>query len=300
MAKRFYTCIIVPNASSRLHKLRIPEQALVVLAVIGLLSSFVTIGLGFTYVRMAFRTSDYDQLQAENHELKIEKKNLEVSAIKLSSKITQLENLSEKLAKVLESDAFFKRLGNPNIKGLGGTTTDYSTADLLNRSNLKQNMDIMKDRTENLEMQFRSLQQIAENRQTLIRYTPTIWPIRGAINSPFGRRKDPFTGAPDNHTGIDIVGIWGSPVHAPADGRVIFSGRQSDYGNLIVVSHGNGLTTRYGHLSRFAARSGQVIHKGDLIGYVGTTGRSTAPHLHYEVRLNDRPVNPRTYLPRAD
>ena len=81
---------------------------------------------------------------------------------------------------------------------------------------------------------------------------------------------------------------------------MIFSQRQSDYGNLIVINHGNGLTTRYGHLSRFAVRSGQVIHKGDVLGYVGTTGRSTAPHLHYEVRLNDRAVNPRGYLPRAD
>lgn len=299
MAKRFYTCIIVPNASSRLHKLRIPEQALYVLAVIGLISFFVAVGLGFTYTRMAFRTSDYDQLQAENHELKIEKKNLEVSAIKLSSKITQLENLSEKLTKVLESDTFFKRLGNPTIKGLGGTTADYSTAELLGRD-LKENMDVMKDRAAHLESQFKSLQEIAENRQTLIRFTPTTWPVRGSIGSAFGRRRDPFTGAPDNHMGVDIVGIWGTPVHSPADGIIIFSARQSDYGNLIVVNHGNGLTTRYGHLSRFAIRNGQVVHKGQVLGYVGTTGRSTAPHLHYEVRLNDRPVNPRTYLPRAD
>jgi murein DD-endopeptidase MepM/ murein hydrolase activator NlpD len=299
MAKRFYTCIIVPHASSRLHKLRIPEQALYVLAVIGLISFFVAVGLGFTYTRMAFRTSDYDQLQSENQELKIEKKNLEVSAIKLSSKISDLESLSEKLTKVLESDTFFKKLANPGIKGLGGATTDYSTADLLTR-NLKENMDLMKDRAEHLETQFRSLQQIADNRQQLIRFTPGSWPIRGAIGSPFGLRSDPFTGEPETHMGIDIIGVWGTPVHAPADGVVVFAQRQSDYGNLIVVDHGNGMTTRYGHLSRFAARNGQAVHKGDIIGYVGTTGRSTAPHLHYEVRLNDRPVNPGKYLPRGD
>jgi murein DD-endopeptidase MepM/ murein hydrolase activator NlpD len=299
LAKNFYTCIIVPNASSRLHKLRIPEQALYVLAVIGVISFFVAVGLGFTYASMVFRTSDYDQLQAENQELKIEKKNLEVSAIKLSSKITELENLSEKLTKVLESDAFFKKLGNPNIKGLGGTTADYSTSDLLS-NNLKQNMDVMKDRAEDLETHFRSLQEIAESRQALIRSTPTVWPVRGSIGSGFGRRRDPFTGAPDNHMGVDIVGVWGTPVHAPADGIVIYSQRKSDYGNLVVINHGKGLTTRFGHLSRFATRKGQVIHKGDVLGYVGTTGRSTAPHLHYEVRINDRPVNPRTYLPRTE
>ena len=299
MAKRFYTCIIVPHASSRLHKLRVPEQALYVLAVIGLISFFVTVGLGFNYARMAFRTSDYDQLQSENQELKIEKKNLEVSALKLSSKIADLETLSERLTKALESDAFFKKLGNPNIKGLGGSTTNYSTADLLT-NNLKENMDLMKNRADQLEDQFRSLQEIADNREELIRYTPGDWPIHGAIGSPFGRRADPFTGEPDNHMGIDIIGVWGTPVRAPADGVVIFAQRQSDYGNLIVVSHGNGVTTRYGHLSRFATRNGQVVHKGDVLGFVGTTGRSTAPHLHYEVRMNDRPVNPRTYLPRGD
>jgi murein DD-endopeptidase MepM/ murein hydrolase activator NlpD len=282
-----------------LHKLRIPEQALHVLGVIGVISFFVAIAMGFTYASMAFRTSDYDQLRAENQELKIEKKNLEVSAIKLSSKINELEDLSEKLTKTLEGDTFFKRLGTVNLKGLGGTIADYSTADLLS-ANLKQNMDVMKDRAEQLETQLRSLQEIAEDRQSLIRSTPTLWPVRGAIGSAFGRRRDPFTGAPDNHMGVDIIGIWGTPINSPADGVVIVARRQGDYGNLVIIDHGRGMTTRFGHLSRFNVRQGQIIHKGDILGYVGSTGRSTAPHLHYEVRLNDRPVNPRTYLPRAD
>jgi len=299
MAKRFYTCIIVPNASSRLHKLRIPEQALYALALVGVISFFTAVGLGFTYTRMAVRTADFDHLQSENQELRIEKKNLEVSTLKLNSKVSELESLSEKLTKVLESDAFFKKLGNPKIKGLGGSTVDYSTKELLS-SNATKNVSVIKDRADTLEVRFKSLQEIAESRLKLIRFTPTTWPVRGSIGSSFGVRSDPFTGEPERHTGIDILGRSGTAIHSPADGSVIYSQRQSDYGNLLVIDHGNGLTTRYGHLSKFAVRSGQRVKKGDLIGYVGSTGRSTAPHLHYEVRLNDRPVNPRTYLPNGD
>jgi murein DD-endopeptidase MepM/ murein hydrolase activator NlpD len=101
------------------------------------------------------------------------------------------------------------------------------------------------------------------------------------------------------HLGLDISALYGARVLAPADGFVIYAERKAAYGNLIVVDHGNGLTTRFGHLSRFLVKVGQKVKRNDVIGLVGTTGRTTAPHLHYEVRLNDRAVNPRTYLPKS-
>ena len=99
--------------------------------------------------------------------------------------------------------------------------------------------------------------------------------------------------------GVDIAALFGTQVRAPADGKIIYAQRKAAYGNLIIVDHGNGLTTRHGHLSRFAVSVGQRVRKNEVIGYVGTSGRSTAPHLHYEVRVNDRAVNPRDYLPRG-
>ena len=101
------------------------------------------------------------------------------------------------------------------------------------------------------------------------------------------------------HLGLDIIGNYGSAVKAPADGEVVYADRKSDYGNLIILDHGNGLTTRYGHLNRFNVHVGQLIKKGEVIASVGMTGRATAPHLHYEVRQYDRPVNPQLYLPRG-
>jgi murein DD-endopeptidase MepM/ murein hydrolase activator NlpD len=114
----------------------------------------------------------------------------------------------------------------------------------------------------------------------------------GWLTSGFGVRSDPFTGRQASHPGLDISGKTGDPVYATADGRVATAGRTGDYGNLVIIEHAFGLTTRYGHLSRFNVKPGASVRRGDVIGYVGSTGRSTASHLHYEVWANGRPVNP--------
>jgi len=298
MTKRFYTFIIVPNASSRLHKIRIPVQVMYILAAIGMISFFVAVALGFSFTSMAFKVSDYNTLQVENTELKVQKKNLEVNTKKLSTKISNLETLSEKLTALIENDEFLKKRGK---NGIGGTKTDYRTADIL-KGISEPDISSLKDRANDLEANLTLLQQKAEKRALVRRYTPTIWPLKGRIASVFGGRQDPFGGSGESevHLGLDIQGMYGAPVHAPADGVVIFAGRKSDYGNLIIIDHGNGVTTRLGHMSRFRAKLGRAVTKGEIVGYVGMTGRTTGPHLHYEVRLNDRPVNPRRYLPDGD
>jgi murein DD-endopeptidase MepM/ murein hydrolase activator NlpD len=268
------------------------------LSMVAFLSFFVLIGLVFNSAKMAFRIADYNQLQAENNELKVAKKNLEVSTRKLDSKISALESLSQKITTLIESDTWNKRFANLNLAAIGGTRKDLPTAAIVEAADLQADVENLKDRTSELENQLKIIEQVAERRASILRFTPTIWPLDGRIGSHYGSRLDPFTGDAEIHRGLDIVGLYGSAVRAPADGMVIFSARKSDYGNLIILEHSQGLSTRYGHLSRFAVRTGQKVAKGDIIGYVGTTGRTTGPHLHYEVRLNDRPVNPRNYLPR--
>ncbi|MFV0644816.1 MAG: M23 family metallopeptidase [Sphingomonadaceae bacterium] len=119
------------------------------------------------------------------------------------------------------------------------------------------------------------------------------------LTSSYGLRRDPFTGVPAMHSGLDFRGPMGAPVYAAADGTVSFAGRKSGYGKVIEISHGNGLMTRYAHLSRFSVTEGQKIPAGSVIGGIGSTGRSTGPHLHFEVRINDRAVNPRPFLESA-
>jgi murein DD-endopeptidase MepM/ murein hydrolase activator NlpD len=125
---------------------------------------------------------------------------------------------------------------------------------------------------------------------------PTLWPVEGRLSSSFGERIDPFNGEGAFHSGVDISSNYGHAIIAPADGRVTFADFSNGYGRLLTVDHGHGISTRYGHLSAFAVRPGQIVRRGQVIAYVGSSGRVTSPHLHYEVRINDTPVNPHKYL----
>jgi len=126
--------------------------------------------------------------------------------------------------------------------------------------------------------------------------SPNLWPVEGQVTGSFGERIDPFNGEGAFHSGVDIGSAYGRPIIAPADGIVTLTETMGGYGKTIQIDHGSGVSTRYGHLSGFAVMPGQHVQRGEIIGFVGESGRSTGPHLHYEVRINDTPVNPYKYL----
>ncbi len=146
------------------------------------------------------------------------------------------------------------------------------------------------------EVRQQELMQAIRRNQELLASTPSIWPTEGWISSRFGYRNSPFTGQREFHKGLDISGRIGTPIYAPAKGTVIFAGVDGGYGKTMVLNHGGGLITRYAHMHRIAVKRGQTVTRGEMIGYVGNTGRSTGPHLHYEVRLNGVTVNPERYI----
>jgi murein DD-endopeptidase MepM/ murein hydrolase activator NlpD len=166
--------------------------------------------------------------------------------------------------------------------------TDYA----LNSGGPEENAD---DNGENSEID----NEIATIRKTADpAFIPSMWAHLGKINNEFGFRRNPFGGRTyEFHPGMDIDGERGDMVLAPANGTVIWAGYKGGYGNMVQVDHGNGLTTCYGHMSKLEAEVGENVTRGQLIGYIGSTGRSTGPHLHFEVRLNDKPINPRHFLP---
>ena len=157
---------------------------------------------------------------------------------------------------------------------------------------------LLRDLLQGLESRLQSVNSRVEQQNKLAAATPSIWPAAGWLTSSMGNRRDPFTGGPDFHPGLDISADRGSPVHATADGTVVFAGRNGAYGNLVRIDHGFGLESRYGHLDKIGVTVGAVVARGDRIGSVGATGRATAPHLHYEVRVNDRLLNPLQFLLR--
>ena len=161
----------------------------------------------------------------------------------------------------------------------------------------KYTLALVQDLLGNLEGRLQSVRYAVARREALADATPSIWPARGWLSASYGYRRDPFTGQRAFHSAVDISTREGQPIYATAAGRVASASRSGAYGNLVVIEHGFRLTTRYGHLLRFAVRSGDTVRRGDVVGYVGETGRATGTHVHYEVWADGRPMNPRQLLP---
>jgi murein DD-endopeptidase MepM/ murein hydrolase activator NlpD len=146
------------------------------------------------------------------------------------------------------------------------------------------------------EQSLQELQAYFQDQKSLLASTPSMWPTRGWVTSDFGQRLDPYTADRVSHAGMDIAAPHGKEVNAPSDGTVVFAGLEGGYGNVIVIDHGYGIKTRYGHLSKMLVKAGDRVKRGSPIANVGNTGRSTGPHLHYEVRVNGIPQNPRKFI----
>ena len=185
---------------------------------------------------------------------------------------------------------------------VGGAPGDFSRAYLpLHRQELaaRKMQDFLSHLSESVRLeevrQQDLLRALRENRDALASM-PSIWPVVGFISSSFGGRSSPFGGGGQFHKGLDISNRMGTPVLAPAQGAVILAARDGAYGNSVEINHGGGIVTKYGHMQRWAVQPGQWVKRGEIIGYIGMSGRTTGPHLHYEVRLNGVPVNPMRYI----
>ena len=192
-----------------------------------------------------------------------------------------LQNSMDRLPTVVKNRA----MGGPTAN----TTLALATSGL---SSPENTFGLLKDLLSGLEDRLQTVRTDVDKRNQLAAATPSIWPAHGWLSSSMGNRADPFTGEKDFHPGLDISADKGDPVYATADGKVVNASAAGNYGNLVVLDHGYGLETRYGHLSAFKVKLDQTVKRGDLLGLVGSTGRATSSHLHYEVRANGRILNP--------
>ena len=163
-------------------------------------------------------------------------------------------------------------------------------------SDLLKQLDSLDKKVKAQEQEARALKSYFEDQQALLASAPSIWPVRGWVTSDFSVRLDPYTGERVMHEGIDIATGMGTPVRAPADGTVVFAGQEGGYGHVLVLDHGYGLKTRYGHLQSINVKVGEKVKRGQFVAAVGNTGRSTGPHVHYEVRVNGVADNPRKFI----
>lgn len=205
---------------------------------------------------------------------------------RMASRIESLEIQMRKLAVIAGAEPVPVPIGG--IGGAVGTTADYDY--------VSDRLEDLSGRIASLDRQSVALERTMREKSKLLASTPSIWPIRGYMSSGFGQRNDPFTGEIERHYGLDLNARTGTPVRVTADGLVIETASSPTYGKYVVVSHGFGAVTRYAHLSRIDVRRSQRLRRGQVLGLVGNTGRSRAPHLHYEVWINERAQNPLNYI----
>jgi murein DD-endopeptidase MepM/ murein hydrolase activator NlpD len=249
--------------------------------------------LTFHYLQFAGEMRELRRLRMVNSELRRQNLDYEVSVEHLNNRVTSLQDFVKKLSVMAGLDAGADAEASG---GMGGSRDDNLDSPLSAYAQVKESLEQMAGELTALEEKGRVLERFYEEHTLMLASTPSIWPVRGYLSSSFGRRRDPFTGQREFHYGIDISTPVGRPVVAPADGIVLYASRRGSYGNVIVIDHKFGMTTRYAHLAKFNTRAGRRVKRGDVVGYVGDTGRSNGPHLHYEVWVSDRPTHPLNYV----
>jgi murein DD-endopeptidase MepM/ murein hydrolase activator NlpD len=276
---RLYAFIIAhtSRSRSRIRRICVHKRWLKVSALVAL----VLFGAALYGIYGLTQHLRHQNVEQENARLREENQKQRQQLNNLNHRVEAVEDASRRLA---EMSGVNHDQPQPIMNGAGGPFLPLDEA------------STVEYKTNQLEQELRFYEVALRERATV----PSIWPVQGTLDSNFGVRRNPFGGSSyESHEGQDIEALIGTPVVASASGTVTIAGCQNGYGNVVYIDHGNGLSTRYGHLSHIDVTVGQAIRQGELLGLVGSTGRSTGPHLHYEVRINNSPVNPRQYLPGA-
>jgi murein DD-endopeptidase MepM/ murein hydrolase activator NlpD len=299
MAKKFYTIMIVPHATARFRRIRVSRNLL--LGGGSLLGVLVIAGLLFPhYLIQAIRLNAHlAEMTRENQELKKSNERFDASLTDLRTKMADIESKATKFAMMVgvEGATQTTLAANAASAAGGGSFPDLKTVGGKQAETLIEGeINTLKERSGVLEDSFRVLDTVFQKQALLLSSTPSIYPVRGLLGNGFGWRRDPFTGMRDFHQGLDIVAPVGTKVVAPADGIVTRVGPAGGFGLSVFVSHGYGVVTRYGHLSGTLVKVGQRVRRGDPLATTGSTGRSTGPHLHYEVLVHQKTVDPLLYI----
>jgi murein DD-endopeptidase MepM/ murein hydrolase activator NlpD len=290
MKKKFYAFFVFPGGS--LHKVRLPFYVIHLIMVLSIVGIIALAALANSYARMLLKVSNYNSLRSEREALKVQYRTLESTVTSTNAKLDSLQSLAAEVA-LTYGFGGARRPGLPEAV-LALATQTNATVDSSFRASLYAFNLIRKA---SLEPGGDTLGRgMFSNPQIDRTIVPSMWPVRGQISAGFGQRMDPFSGEGAFHPGVDIRAPFGTRVQAAADGIVLAASPESGYGNEILIDHGYGITTKYGHLSKIFVSVGQEVKRGQIIAAVGMTGKTTGPHLHYEVLVHDTPVNPSRYL----
>jgi murein DD-endopeptidase MepM/ murein hydrolase activator NlpD len=284
MKQEYFVVVLAHSLRGRLRRIHIPHQAVYAILALALLGCFSVFGFVASYARMAWKVANYNALKREADGLRVRYQSLQKVVSQTDEQLASLQLYAKEVSvaygikQKLEGPADISAEGKL-VPTFAESVQDY---DFLRSTNLLA----LPSRSSGL------LRPVGAQ--------PSMWPVQGLITGPFGKRSDPFSEEGAFHKGVDISVPSGTAVHVTADGIVIQAEMVTGgYGRLVVVDHGGGIQTYYAHLSRIYVHAGQEVRRGDVVAATGSTGRVTAPHLHYEVRVGGTPMNPRRYLSTA-
>ncbi len=297
MRRHYYIIFVAREEDGRLRKIPVPLHYAYIFLAAAVVGLFTITGMAGSYSRMLLKTAHYNQVRSEKEALRHDYLHMEQVAKEKDVQAASLGSLASEVTAL-----YGLRQGKLTKASVtAGPATD-NAADGISQQQYARSIDqFYALRTSALDGHIRRSLEPGFGFGTgsawgTLADAPSLWPVQGPITSSFGERSDPFNGEGAFHKGIDISALLGQAIHAPADGTVLMAGPASGYGRELMIDHGHGIHTIYGHLSGFAVVPGQDVKRGDVIGYVGSAGRSTGPHLHYEVRIGDSPVNPHKYM----
>jgi murein DD-endopeptidase MepM/ murein hydrolase activator NlpD len=299
--KKTYTLIVVPDNDSPVSRYRISRSLLIQVGAVAMFVCGLVVAASGHYLQVARDAAENRILRDENLSLRGQLKAIRQRVDHIGSTLDRVERFDQKLrAMSLASDSDRGLAIGPTSPP---TDNHASSSPQVTRVSSSENPRALSSRLDKLSVaasrQEQSLQELTEyfrDQRSLLASVPSVWPARGWVTSDFGQRLDPYTADRMMHAGMDIAAQPGKPIYAPSNGTVAFAGPEGNYGNVIVLDHGYGIKTRYGHLAELLVKPGDRVKRGEQVGSMGNTGRSTGPHLHYEVRVNGIPQNPRKFL----
>src|SRR5579871_3270529 len=290
MKPEAYTILVASSRKGNLRKITLPGYVLHFVALLAVVGGVTVLAAAGSYTRMLWKVGNYNTLRRQQDTLKHNYEKLESSVQDTNERMNSLQSLATEVAMTYGFMRFRQSpFGLNEVQPATNTGFEQSI----------EQFNFLEKNVAQAALPTGGLQLMASNGLGDLSTTPSLWPVIGHLTGGFGERMDPFSGEGAFHTGVDISSQYGDAVRASADGVVEEADERSGYGRLVVVDHGFGVRTYYGHLSSFNVIAGQQLRRGDTIGNVGVSGRSTGPHVHYEVRINGAPVNPMKYLRQA-
>ncbi len=297
LGRRYYIIFVAREKDGALRKIPIPLHYAGVFVAAAVVGAFTFAGLAGSYSRMLLKTASFNQVRSQQDALRKDYQQLQLAAHEKDIQAASLGSLASEVSALygLRQSRLAKAATAPVTPGSDDGVSAFT------EQAYAQSLDQLASlRTTALAGSVHAFNPGAApdmlTNWVSVAGAPTLWPVIGPISSSFGERQDPFNGEGAFHSGVDISANFGDPVRAAADGTVEYASMASGYGREILINHGNGIQTLYGHLSGFAVTAGQQVSRGQVIGYIGMSGRATGPHLHYEVRIHNTPVNPHRYL----